>query len=504
MEVQATPAPCPLDSIKRYDRMFLGHPLGLFILSMNEVWERFSFYGMKTILILYMVASKESGGLGLSYVEAGAIYGLYGCLTSVMILPGGWIADVLWGPRKALLWGGVTITFGHLAMALDSQWAFFAGLGLIILGTGLLKPSSTVMVSQLYPSNDPRQESGYTIYYMCINVGALIGALVVGYLGQRVSWHFGFGAAAIGMILGLIVYILGYKVLGPVGRPTGLALDPVAFRQNGKRAIYGLAGAAMIVAALVLVNTTGLLSFTFGGLVQVLGIVVIALPIVYFTSLFRRKDWSTTERNNLIVIVILFAFATLFIAAADQRGSILTLFADEVTHCTIGSYEFPSTWFVALNGALVITLAPLFAWLWPKLGKRNPSIPAKFAWALFFSSSAFAVMVVASLIAGPDRVRVGPEWLFMNVVLMTIGEMFLGPVGVAAFARLAPRKIASQMMAVWFMKGAIAGLLAGMAGGAYKKIPLALNFGISTAVLAAGGILLMVLGPWIRRLIASK
>lgn len=500
MHVQANPLRSEIDSIKKFDRMFFGHPLGLLVLSMNEIWERFSYYGMKAILILYMVAGHERGGMALSYGEAAAVYALYSSLGAAMILPGGWIADMLWGQRRALLIGGIVITFGHCAMAVSGTTFFFIGLALIILGTGLLKPSSTTMVSQLYPEGDARQESGYTIYYMCINVGSLFGPLVCGYLGQRVSWHMGFAAAAFGMVVGVAVYILGGRILGDIGMGSAASINKAAVAKNYKKLIIWSLAIAAVVVVLSAGNVTNVFRFSFGQLSQVLGSVLILLPIVYLFLLLKNSRWTRFERNNLIVIAMLFFFSIFFWAAADQRGSLFTFFADEVTRCTIGSWNFPSTWFTAVNPALIILLTPLFAWLWPALGRRNPSAPAKFAWAMFFTAASFAVMIAASMVAGPARERVGPQWLLVNILLITIGEMCLSPVGISAFARLAPQSIVSQVMGIWFLRGAIAGLLAGAAGGAYNKIPLAINFGLTAVVVTGIGFLIIALTPVIKRL----
>lgn len=489
----------PLDEIQRYDRKFFGHPLGLLILSMNEMWERFSFYGMKTILILYMVSTTDKGGLGMSYAEAAAIYGLYGCLSSAVILPGGWISDVLWGQRKTLLYGGIVITFGHLAMAVTHNFFFYTGMGLIILGTGLLKPASTVMVSQLYRESDPRQEAGYTVYYMCINIGALLGGLVCGYLGQRVSWHYGFGAAAVGMVLGLLVYVIGWKILGPVGRASGDALNRELYQKNFRWLMIGSVATLAVVGGITLGNLTGFFSLSFPQLVQIMSVILIILPAAYFVYLFRSENWTKDERSRLFVIVILFCASVFFAAGADQRGSLFTLFADQLTRCEIFGWEFPSTWFTAVNPAMIILLTPFFAWLWPTLGKRNPSVSGKFAWAMFLSAASFAVMIFASLAVGENGERVGPSWLVLNIFLITLGEMFLGPVGISAFARLSPQKVVSQMMGIWFLKGSLAGLMASAAGGAYDKIPLEWNFGTSAIILTLVGIVLLCFGPFVRR-----
>lgn len=483
--------------------MFFGHPLGLLIISMNEIWERFSFYGMKAILVLYMIAEPERGGMGLSFGEAGAIYGLYSCLAATTILPGGWMADVLLGPRAALLWGGVIIALGHVSLAFANTACFFIGLGLIVVGTGLLKPSSTIMVSHLYPEDDPRQESGYTIYYMCINIGALLGPLVCGYLAMSVSWHTGFGAAAVGMLIGLAVYVFGFPALGGIGRAAGTALDPVAVRRNVRLLLVGCGVVLGVVLLLSWANGSGRVSVSFSQISRWLGVALIALPIVYFALLFTKSRWTRVERNHLIVVVLLFFFSIFFWAAADQRGSLLMLFADRMTHCVIGDWAFPAAWFASVNPAFIILLTPVFAWLWPALGRRNPSTPAKFAWAMFFTALSFLVLVGAALAAGPERAKVGPEWLLIHFFFITIAEMCLSPVGISAFARLAPRAVASQVMGVWFLRGSIAGLLAGAAGSAYEDVSLVVNFSTTAIVVSGVGVLLVFLTPMIRRFMAS-
>jgi POT family proton-dependent oligopeptide transporter len=338
---------------------------------------------------------------------------------------------------------------------------------------------------------------------MCINVGSFLGPLICGYLGQKISWHLGFGAAAVGMFLGLIVYVLGYPVMGNIGH---LVIDKNHHAQKRRNISQLLGGSGAVVAALGLLaalHYSGVWHITFDSLQYLLGIFLIILPIVYFGMLFWKGGWSRTERNHLIVLGLFYVFSIFFWAANEQQGSLLNIFADKVTNCSLFGWSFPSSWFQSFDPAFIILLTPLFAWLWPALGKRDPSTPAKFSIAIALNAAAFLVMVGAALVAGPHRQPVGPGWLTVNMLLLTVGELCLSPVGLAAFARLAPARIASQMMGIWFLNDSLASLMAGAAGGAYEHVSLATNFlwtAVGSLIVAAA---LVLTTPYIKRLMGS-
>src|SRR6266581_6656465 len=342
-----------------------GHPRGLSTLFFTELWERFSYYGMRSLLMLFLVAPAAAGGLGMPAERAAAIYGLYTGSVYFTTIPGGWIADRLLGLRRAVLVGGILIALGHYCLAVHAMPTFFAGLILIALGTGLLKPNISSIVGQLYRADDPRRDAGFSIFYMGINLGALISPLVCGYLGQKIGWHWGFGAAGVGMTLGLTQYVLGGSRLGqaglPVGRPAG-------------------AGALWAKLALTLVGVGLLLSVVW----PYRDWVMLGGTGVLFAWLLKTGGATAVERKRIGAIIVLFVFAMLFWIGFEQAGSSLTLFADQLTNNSLFGWEFPSSWYQSVEPVFVVTLAPVFAWLWLRLGRHQPSSPAKFAYALLF------------------------------------------------------------------------------------------------------------------------
>src|SRR6266581_3126649 len=340
-----------------------GHPRGLSTLFFTELWERFSYYGMRSLLMLFMVAPAAAGGLGMPAERAAAIYGLYTGSVYFTAIPGGWIADRLLGLRRAVLVGGILIALGHYCLAVHAMPTFFAGLTLIVLRTGLLKPNISSIVGQLYRADDPRRDAGFSIFYMGINLGALISPLVCGYLGQKVGWHWGFGAAGVGMTLGLTQYVLGGSRLGQAGLP--------AERPAG-------AGALWAKLALTLVGV-GLLLYVVW---PYRDWVMLGGTGVLFAWLLKTGGATAVERKRIGAIIVLFVFAMLFWIGFEQAGSSLTLFADQLTNNSLFGWEFPSSWYQSVEPVFVVTLAPVFAWLWLRLGRHQPSSPAKFAYAL--------------------------------------------------------------------------------------------------------------------------
>jgi POT family proton-dependent oligopeptide transporter len=438
------------------DRGFFGHPRGLATLFFTEMWERFSYYGMRAFLILYMTASVTEGGLGFSDPDAASIYGTYtGSVWGAAIL-GGLVADRFLGQYRSVLFGGIIIALGHFTLAFKALPFFYTGLALIVVGTGLLKPNVSTLVGSLYAPGDARRDAGFSLFYMGINLGAFIGPLVAGWLAQRVDWHLGFASAGVGMVLGLTQYVLGKRRLQAA--LTRLAVEKAPVRASN---------------APTAAPTSGL-------------------------------GFSSTEWKRIGAIVILFLVAILFWGAYEQAGSTLNLFADRYTRLEMFGVSFPSSWFQSVQPIFVILLAPVFAWLWIKLGPREPSVPAKFALGLFFMGLAFLVLVPAGAMAqSGSGVRVSPWWLIAAYFISELGELCLSPVGLSAVTKLAPVRILGLMMGVWFLSNAFGNKLAGTAAGYISSMPIETLFGVvAGAMLVASLVIFAVVKP-IRRLMAG-
>jgi len=460
-----------------------GHPRGLSTLFFTEMWERFSYYGMRAILILYMVASPVAGGLGFDTAKAAGIYGLYTGAVYFTSIPGGFVADRLLGLRRAVLVGGILIALGHYSLAVDSPTFFYAGLVLIVTGTGLLKPNLRSIVGQLYAEGDPRRDAGFSIFYMGINLGAFISPLVCGYLGQRIGWHWGFGAAGVGMSLGLVQYVLGGHRLGRAG----------LLRE-------GSAGAGILWAKLLaaVAGVTALLAvlWSYRDFIVLVGVAGL------FTWLVREAR-TPLEKKRTAALIVLFVFATLFWAGFEQAGSSLNLFADQVTRTSLLGWSFPSSWFQSVQPAFIILLAPVFAWLWVGLGRREPSSPAKFAYGLLFVGLGFLVVAIAAWLYGQDQVKVSPLWLIALYLLHTIGELCLSPVGLSTVTKLAPERFLGLMMGIWFLALSLGNFIGGRVAGLFDAFPLPQLFGAVFLTTAGSALVLALLVKPIRGLMGG-
>ena len=445
-----------------------GHPRGLSTLFFTELWERFSYYGMRAILILYIVAPVSNGGLGLSIKAAAAIYGTYTMWVYLLALPGGFIADRWLGARRAVVWGGIIIALGHFVIALVAVISeiqlFYAGLALITIGTGLLKPSISAMVGELYPDGDERRDAGFSLFFMGINIGAAAAPIVCGFLAQHPvfkawllsvgmnpahSWHWGFGAAGIGMVIGLVQFLVSQDRFQTVGK---CKHEQSAFMSDN--------------------------------------------------NLFQPL--SAQQWRRVGVIGILFLFTVIFGIVSEQAGSSMNLFADRLTRTSIWGWEFPSSWFQSVIPIYVIILAPLLSRLWMRLGDRQPSSPAKFALSLLFVGLAFSVMVAASVAARHGEVS--PLWLLGAFFLQEIGAVLLNPTGLSVVTKLAPAHLVGVMMGVWFLASAVASRIAGHLAGFFDENNtdfLAQYFGGLSGVMILAALLLALLTPRIRRMMAG-
>src|SRR3989440_3048842 len=490
------------------DRGFFGHPRGLSTLFFTEMWERFSYYGMRALLTLYMTKTLAEGGLAFDEKYASVIYATY--VSSVWYLPlvGGWLADKLLGARRAVLIGGIIIACGHYSMAIDSLPTFYTALILIAFGTGLLKPNISTMVGQLYEPEDKRRDAGFSIFYMGINLGAFISPFITGFLAQSSSfkgvitrmglnpahsWHWGFAAAGVGMTLGVIQYVLGAGRLRDAGkRPTKKA-------NGGTEASKGF---DILTIALSVVG--GLIGAGFGyrfdaGLVSVPFWTVCGYFIGYLGGTTRLLKGD--ELKRVLVIFILVVFSVIFWMTYEQAGSSMTLFADRLTRNEVFGRGFPSSWWQSVPAIFVIFLAPVFAYIWQLMGDRQPSSPAKFAFGLLFAGMAFVVITVAASFTGAGRVS--PLWLVVVYFIQTVGEMCLSPVGLSTISKLSPVRMVGLMMGVWFLSISIGSYIAGRTTQLFEKgTPEVLTraFGIFAGITLAAALLLALLTPLIRKM----
>ncbi|MER5640296.1 oligopeptide:H+ symporter [Kitasatospora sp. NPDC002227] len=429
-------------------KTFFGHPRGLATLFVTEMWERFSFYGMRALLVLYLVASAEQGGLAFSAAVGAAVVSVYNAMVYLTALPGGWIADRFWGPHKTVAVGGFVIMTGHFLLALPATGCFFVGLLLIAVGSGLLKANISTMVGHLYDGpNDPRRDGGFTIFYMGINLGAFAAPLVIGTIGQTVDWHLGFALAGLGMALGLVQYLLGTRHLSPTSNVVCSPITPAEKRAVLTKALLWLGAAAVFYGIVVAAGR-----FTISWVIWPLSVAGIAIPVLYFVRLKKDKDLSPAEQSRMSGFGWFFVAAAGFWMIYDQSSSTLNIFAGTNTASTLFGLDFPSSWFQALNPLYIMALAPVFAWLWVWLARRgsNPSTTTKFAIGLLMVGASFMVMMMAMAAAvGGDKVS--PLWLATVYLVQTVGELALSPVGLSVTTKLAPAKYAGQMMGVWFL-----------------------------------------------------
>ncbi len=479
-----------------------GHPSGLTTLFFAEMWERFSYYGMRAILMLFMVATAAEGGLGFDTKTAAGVYGTYTMSVYLLSILGGYIADNFIGSRRAVLIGGIVIASGHFAMAFNSLSTFYAGLVLVALGTGLLKPNISTMVGGLYSPTDERRDAGFSIFYMGINIGGFLSPLVTGYLAQnegwkaqltawgldpRHSWHWGFGAAGVGMTLGLIVYVLQRSRLAHVGNAP--RLDPGQSRPWGTLGLVALGSGALIAAMKA--------SDSNPWIVYALFAVQIAL-ILFFA--FRPSQ----DSKRIAAILVFFFAAEIFWAIFEQTGSSISLFADKLTRNEIAGWKFESAYWQSVNSLWVIALAPVFAWLWIKLGPKQPSSPLKFTLGLFFVALSFVLMVPAAKLTADGKV--GPLWLLSLFFLQTVGEMLLSPVGLSTMTKLAPQRLVGLVMGIWFLAAALGNKLAGVLAGEFKSenpADLADFFLKQSIWVGVATLILFALVPWVKKLMCG-
>lgn len=474
---------------------FVGHPKGLFTLFFTEFWERFSYYGMRAILIFFMYYELNEGGLGLDRGTANSIMAIYGSLVYMSGIIGGWIADRLLGTRKTIFYGGVLIMIGHFLLAFPGDVTMlFASMAFIVIGTGLLKPNVSSIVGDIYAETDSRRDAGFSIFYMGINMGAFIAPFIVGTIGQKYSFHLGFSLAAVGMLIGLIVFkVTEKKYLGLAGLQVNNPLKP----EERKKVFTQIAIVALVILVLGGIGIkTGVLTMNvFSLLITILGVLI---PTAFFIYMYRSEKTTKDEKSRLLAYIPLFLAAVMFWAIQEQGATILATYADERTQLNLGGFQLESSWFQSLNPLFVITLSPLFAMLWLKWGDKQPSTPRKFSYSLFFAGLSFLVMMIPAHLSG-GQALVSPLWLVLSFFLVVVGELLLSPVGLSATTKLAPQAFAAQTMSLWFLTSAAAQAINAQLVKVYEVVSEFTYFGFLGSLSILIGILLLVLSPIISK-----
>tara|TARA_B100000575_G_scaffold74290_1_gene57909 strand:- start:14537 stop:16228 length:1692 start_codon:yes stop_codon:yes gene_type:complete len=546
---------------------FFGHPRGLSTLFFTELWERFSYYGMRALLVLFMTAEAvgNNPGLGLSVGEATAIYGIYTFFVYMLSLPGGWIADNIWGQRKAVLIGGIIIAMGHFSMAVPTTTFFFIGLALIVIGTGLLKPNVSSMVGDLYPEGGAKRDAGFSIFYMGINFGAILGPLLCGLLGEGYNWHYGFTLAGFGMVLGLISYQIGRKYIGTAG-DLKVDIEPKTLAKRSKifYTLVSIIGALIVLLGFLV--SSGAIELALESLAGNLGLVAVVITVAFFGYIIFFGGHTGEEKKRLGVIFWLFILAAIFWSGFEQAGSSLNIFTAELVNrsagpsvflgsigafmltallaiplgyytyktwnrediwsvakiavffTSIGSlglvywllsqvgngWQIPASTLQLINPSFIVIFAPIFGFIWTWLASKNanPSIPMKFALGLLGLSAGFFVLAWGSANASNSNL-VSPAWLIVMYFLHTVGELCLSPVGLSSMTKLAPKSRVSQMMGIWFVAAALGNLIAGLVAGQLENLAPASLFQAVALFVGGGGVIAILAAPSVKKLMGD-
>ena len=550
---------------------FLGHPRGLSTLFFTEMWERFSYYGMRALLILFMTAAvgTDNAGLGFGEATSGAVYGLYTSMVYLFTLPGGWVADNLWGQRRAVFVGGIIIAIGHFTLAAPLLGAppvasFFVGLFFLVIGTGLLKPNVSTMVGDLYAKLSEgageheqkvwsaRRDAAFSIFYMGINIGAMLGPFICSTLGERVNWHWGFSAAGFGMIVGLIQYRMGDKYLGEAGLFRPDAPQDVINRRQ-RNFYVASAAVAAVTAFVVFLLVTDSLGMTIVDFATWVAYGIVLLSVLFFAYLIFGAMWATglavlwsvlsaalvpgmgigggqwstagtlgvfialcigllaakgssvtTDQKRLMVIYWLFLLAAVFWAGFEQAGSSMNLFAERDTNRVIMGWEMPTGWLQNINPFFIIVLAPVFGslWTWLATREKNPSTPRKFGLGLLGLCAGMFVLAWGASYA-TDGTKVSMAWLTVTYFLFTCGELALSPIGLSSMTKLSPRGRLGQMMGVWFIAAALGNLMAGLVAAQLETLPSVTIFARTGILGGVVGLVALLLAPGVRKLMGN-
>ncbi|WP_178379256.1 peptide MFS transporter [Psychrobacter sp. C 20.9] len=492
----------------------MGHPAPLRSLFFTEMWERFSYYSIRPLLVLFMVATVSSGGFGFDEVTASAIYGIFAGSLYLAAVPGGWLADNWLGQERALWWGSIVIALGHLCIALSAVFGmalFFVGLICIVLGSGLFKTCISVMVGALYPKGDSRRDGGFTLFYMGINIGALLAALIVGVFKEKGMWHVGFGVGGLGMLVSLLIYrFVARKNLTRYAQAKGVDAEWEQSNDQYKNIGRWVGGFVALLVAAVLLISTGMVSFNPEMVAEYMTYIIAAVVILYFAIMFISPRLDKTDKLRLLICFILIIGSTLFWSSFEQQPTSFNLFADRYTDLNVMGFEIPSIWFQSLNPLFILILAPIVSIIWVKLGNRGlePSSMAKFALGMLLAAAGFALMIFASKsILAPGAGLASPLWLVGSLLLLTLGELALSPVGLSSMTKLAPKGMQGQMMGLFFASIAMGNLVAAFFGGhvsADKIEGLPTLFTTMTIFLVVSAVILLVLAKPINNMLQKS
>jgi POT family proton-dependent oligopeptide transporter len=489
---------------------FFGHPIGLSSLFATEMWERFSYYGMRALLVLFLTATFANGGFEMAELDAFTIYGIFTGLVYVTPILGGILADKVLGQRKTIYIGGLTMSIGQFilassAMAADPEFRqilFHAGLGILILGNGFFKPNISTMVGELYDNNDPRKDGGFTIFYMGINLGAFLAPLIAGKLGEQIAWEYGFMAAGVGMLIGTTWFFLRSHTLGHIGMPPKVKADRVRLVLKDWFSILIYVGAIVLLIFGFILGWSSVPESPRTLLIQLFAFGAAAYLLF---SIFKGTK-GKTEWSRVGVIFVLAVFNIFFWSGFEQAGTTFSIFARDNTQRMIGGWEIPASWFQSLNAIFIVIFAPLFSVLWAKLDERklNPNTPMKFGWGMLLLSLGFVVMAFASKSAGGGNL-VSPLWLIMVFMIHTFGELCLSPIGLSMVTKLSPPRLVSTMMGVWMGSFAAGNFVASQMKAISIHLEKAWNMevqvfwfiAIETAVAA---IIIMAISPWLKNM----
>ncbi|AXY33532.1 peptide MFS transporter [Yersinia pseudotuberculosis] len=492
-------------------RTFFGHPYPLSGLFLSEMWERFSFYGIRPLLILFMAAAVLDGGMGLPREQASAIVGIFAGSLYLAALPGGWLADNWLGQQLAVWYGSILVALGHLSIALSAWFGndlFFIGLAFIVLGTGLFKTCISVMVGTLYKPDDTRRDGGFSLFYMGINMGSFIAPLLSGWLLKTHGWHWGFGIGGIGMLVALVIFrYFAVPAMKRYDAEVGLDSSwnrPTVQRQGVGKWVSAIMLLLVIITALI---SQGIIPVNPVLIASVLAYIIAASVTLYFVYLFAFANMNRKDRARLLVCFILLVSAAFFWSAFEQKPTSFNLFANDYTDRMVMGFEIPTVWFQSINALFIILLAPVFSWAWPALAKKKiqPSSITKFVIGILCAAAGFGVMMLAAqhVLSSGGSVGVSPLWLVMSILLLTLGELCLSPIGLATITLLAPDRMRGQVMGLWFCASSLGNLAAGLIGGHVKADQLdmlpTLFARCSIALVICAAILILLIVP-IRRM----
>lgn len=476
------------------DHAFFGQPRGLMTLSGLEVWERFSFLGMQAILVLYFADSVANGGLGMEAGAAASVSAAYGTLVYLVSVAGGWLADRILGSYRAVLYGGILIACGHYAMAVPTTAMTWVGLGLISAGTGLLKPNVATMVGKLYRTDDQRRDAGFALYYMGINIGAFLGPLITGWLGDHAGWHWGFSAAAFGMTLGLIQYVAGRRHLAGRKREAEFALAPGPMRRAVRLIVLGAVVVAAVATALALAGR-----LTMDRFVDLLTLISVIAPVVYFAVMFRSPRVTPEERGRLRPYVVLFLASVVFNFILFQAYSTMMLLASTNARTEIFGFHFPAGWYASALGAFEVALAPVVAAVWARMGPRQPHASNKIAFGVILGGLSFLLMALPTSGHSGDTYKMAAWWIVGSYLLLGLGDILLETSGMSATTKLAPQAFASQTMALWFLSLALANGIQAQIVKLYGEVSNPAYFGVNGAIAVVAGVAVIAAAPWLKR-----